>query len=415
MTTITTSSPQQAQAFLDRYHAVEEFLNANCVERKDDIELLLLSMIAGVDLLLLGDPGVGKTYMIELVTDHCIVGADLFTHLCAKDQSVGEILGERDVNALKQGITARVMLGMLPQANFAYLDEIFKSSPPMLNPMLDIFAKRQLKVGGKVIDCGQLVTIFMSSNELPDREDLMAFRDRIAITKFVEAVKSPEGRRRVSELQLGQAVNGIDTNGLDPFTLDEITAMREQAKMIAVPDGIIDIMGEIEQQCLEARHPISQRRKRDIWRMVKAKAWARGGDTVRADDFMVAQHMLWNLASDAASSHDIVLKHANTFVRKAAAIEAELEPIMAEMDKLKEQIETATTRDQKLDLQQSGYHFIRDLQDVVDKAKGYIKQGQHEGQDINDLRDALQKVQKAQKWTTAQLTGVDDDDEEDDD
>lgn len=401
------------------YQNIEEWLNLNCIERREDIKLMLLSAVSAVDPLFLGDPGVGKTYMIELLVNHCIVqddgsslGHELFSHLCAKDQSPGELLGEKDLMALQQGRTARVMDGMLPTAIFAYLDEIFKSSPPLLNPLLDIFAKRELKIGGSVIDCGQLVTIYMSSNELPDREDLMAFRDRIAVTKFVEPVRSPEGRRAVSQLQLGQQANGIDTTGLAPLTLSDFAQIRDQARLVTVPDTVIDIMGQIEQQCLEARHPVSQRRKRDMWKMAKAHAWARGSDTVSTDDFMILEHMLWNLASDAPSAHEIVLKFANQFVRKAAAIEEELEPIMAEMDRLKEQIETATDREAKLDLQQSGYHFIRDLQDVVAKAKDYIKQGEGEGHDVTALKEALGKVTRAQKWTTAQLTGTDMEDDE---
>src|SRR3974390_2233031 len=214
MATVPIALTTPMQDLLDRLNHVRDWLNIYCIERKEEIDLQLLATIAAIDMLLLGDWGVGKTWQIELMVKHCIVhddgtslGHDLFTHLCAKDQSVGEILGERDVLALQQGRVARITAGMLPTAVFAYLDEIFKSSPPLLNPLLDIFAKRELKIGGSVLDCSQLVTIFMSSNELPDREDLMAFRDRIAITKFVEGVRSPEGRRKVTDMQLAYTAN----------------------------------------------------------------------------------------------------------------------------------------------------------------------------------------------------------------
>lgn len=399
---------------LDRFQSIRDFLKRYNVERDEEIELMLLAMIAPNDLLFLGDPGVGKTWAIELLTEHCITGADLFTHLCAKDQSAGEILGERDPMALKQGRVARITDGMLPTAHFAYLDEIFKSSPPMLNPLLDIYAKRQLKIGGKTHDCKQLITIFMSSNELPDREDLMAFRDRIAITKFVQPVKTPEGRRAVSMIQLGAPeVADVDTTGLVPLTLDEIQTIRKQVRGIQVSDAVLDTMGEIEQQCLEAKHPISQRRKGSIWKMVKAHAWARGGDSVRPDDFMIAEHMLWNLASDVESAHNIVLRYANRFMRRAKALREELEPIMADMDQLKQQLDDADTREAKLSVQQSGYHFMQKLESLKDKARDYMKEGEYEGQDISDLRDALAEVKRATKWTKGVLFGTDEDEEDD--
>lgn len=398
---------------LDRYNSIRDFLRKYNVERDEEIDLMLRALISGVDLLFLGDPGVGKTWAIELLVNHCIPGGELFTHLCAKDQSVGEILGERDLLALQQGKVARIMDGMLPTATVGYLDEVFKASPPLLNPLLDIFAKRELKIGGRTIDCSQLLSIFMSSNELPDREDLMAFRDRIAITKFVESVKNPDGRKQVSRIQLGADTTGIDTTSLMPLTTTEITALRAQVKHITVSEAMLETMDEIEQKCLEAKHAISQRRKRDIWKMVKAAAWTRGGDAVRTDDFMVAEHMLWNLASDAKSAHDIVLKYANQFARRAQAIATSLEPIMAEMDKLKVQIEAAQTRDEKLSIQQSGYHFIKDIQEVKDKCRDYIREGLTEEQDVQELKDALAEVKRAEKWTTQQLTGATDDDDED--
>jgi MoxR-like ATPase len=403
-------------ALLDRYASARAFLRRYNIERDEEIDLMLQATIARVDVLFLGDPGVGKTHAIELMTEHCLTGAELFTHLCAKDQSAGEILGERDPMALKQGKVARITSGMLPTAHVGYLDEVFKSSPPMLNPLLDIFAKRQLKVGGKTHDCSQLAIIFMSSNELPDREDLMAFRDRIAITKFVEAVKSPEGRKAISRIQLSLDTAGIDTSGLQPLTLDELIAIRKEANQVQVSDAMIDVMDQIEQKCLEAKHPISQRRKGSIWKMVKAHAWARGDTAVRPDDFMVAQHMLWNHASDVESAHDIVLKYANRFQRRAQALKEELEPIMSKMDSVKLEIDAAASRADKLKVQQTGYHFITELAELEDKAKDYIKEGELENQDVHDLRDALHEITRASKWTVKSLTGGDpDEDEEDED
>src|SRR5947209_212178 len=145
------------------------FLNKHNVERREEIELLGLSTIGGVDLLFLGDPGVGKTWVSELLVNECLVDMSLFTHLLAKDMSADELLGPRDIMAMKSGKIARLMDGYAPTANFCYWDEVFKASPPLLNPMLDLLANRLLKVGGQVVDCSHLITILMSSNDLPDR------------------------------------------------------------------------------------------------------------------------------------------------------------------------------------------------------------------------------------------------------
>jgi MoxR-like ATPase len=194
-----------ATSLLDTYQKIYDpqdgFLAKYNIERDQEIELLGLSTIAGVDVLFLGDPGVGKTWAIELQL-MCIEDAELFDVLLQKDMSADEVLGPRSLVALKDDRIERLIHGFLPTANFAYLDEVFKASPTLLNPLLDIGANRVLKVAGKKIDCKQLISIYYSSNELPDREDLMAFRDRIGVTKYVEPVRTPEGKRAVTDIQL---------------------------------------------------------------------------------------------------------------------------------------------------------------------------------------------------------------------
>jgi hypothetical protein len=186
------------------------FLAKHNVERDEEIEILGLCTTSGVDGLLLGEPGVGKTWMIELLLQ-CLPGAELFNTLIMKEMSADEVLGPRSLKALKDDQLVRLTLGFMPEANFAYLDEIFKGPPPVLNALLSLMAERKLKFAGKVIDCSQLISIIMSSNELPEREDLLAMRDRIGLTKFVQAVRSPEGKRQVADIQ----IDYIERGGLD--------------------------------------------------------------------------------------------------------------------------------------------------------------------------------------------------------
>ncbi len=313
------------------------FLRRYNIERNEEIELLGLSTISGVDTLFLGDPGVGKTWAIELLVEHCLTDMELFSILLAKDMSADEVLGPRDIMAMKQGRISRLMDGYMPLANYAYLDEVFKASPPLLNPLLDIMANRVLKVGGQVHELRQLITILMSSNELPDREDLQAFRDRIGITKFVHPVRSPDGRRAVTDIQLEYQASAdqVDTTGLNPLSLDDIHAIRAEVRQIEVGDAIRQIMVDMQQKWTEAGHPPSQRRVGQMWKIVKARAWANGRNEVVADDFLPVQHMAWNHPDDAGSAREIVLEFASVFTRKAQRLREALEPVLAELESLR--------------------------------------------------------------------------------
>lgn len=408
---MTTTAPPTTDLHT-RFVAVQDFLRRHNIERDEDIELLLLSVISGVDALFLGEPGVGKTHMIELLVKHGLSDMTMFTHLFAKDQSADEVLGPRDIMAMKNGSIARLTNGYMPDANVAYADEVFKASPPMLNPLLDLLANRVLKVGGNVKDCSQLIAIVMSSNELPDREDLQAFRDRIGITKVVQPVQTPEGRRAVTDLQLDMQVNGIDATGVTPLTLDDVHAIQTEAKAVGVNEACRQIMVDAQQKWLEKGHAPSQRRIGQMWKVVKAHAWAAGRTEVVADDFMVCQHLAWNHPDHARSAREVIIEFASQFTRKAARFRETMEPIMHSMEELRVKLDATADESEKMNLMNEGFKFLRQLRELNRDVKQEIKAGDAAGQDVSSLRELATEVAKLDKWAVGALTGDDEDDDD---
>lgn len=397
-----------ASTRLTQFQDIAAFLKSQNVERDEDIDLLMLSVISGVDALFLGDPGVGKTWMIELLVNDCLTDMSLFSHLLAKDQSATEILGPPNPMAMKAGKVERFTDGFLPTSNVAYLDEVFKSSPPQLNPLLDLMANRVLKVGGSVMDCKQLIAIIMSSNELPDREDLLAFRDRIGMTKYVQPVKSPEGRRAVTDIQLGFQTGGIDTSAVVPLTLADIETIRDEVRQVTVNDACRQIMVDAQQKWLEAGHPPSQRRIGQMWKVVKAHAWSNGRHDVVADDFLPCQHMAWNHPDDAESARSVILEFASVFTRKAQRAREAMEPIAQAMESLRTKLDAAT-EDEKDDLMNDGFKFIRQLRKLGREVKVQVKEGEQQGQDTSLLKELSDDINRLDKWAENALTGADED------
>lgn len=393
---------------LTRFNTIREFLERHNVERKEEIDLLLTSILARVDALFLGEPGVGKTYMIELLVGHCLTDMRMFSHLLAKDMSADEVLGPRDIMAMKDGKIRRITEGYLPEAHVGYLDEVFKASPPMLNPLLDITANRVLKMGGETVSCDQLIAVVMSSNELPDREDLQAFRDRIGITKLVEPVRTAEGRRAVTELQLDQQSNGIDASGVEPLTLGEIEEIRAEVKDVTVPEAIREMMGDAQQKWLEAGHAPSQRRIGQMWRVIKAHAWMAGRDEVSADDLLPCQHMAWNKPDDYKSARAIILEYATAFTRKAEELRQAMEPILSGMDQLRTNVEAAEDETAKDSLIEEGFKLLRQMNKLKGKAIKQIGEGKQQGQDVSTLEEVLAEIDKSHAWAEQMLSATDD-------
>lgn len=410
MATATATAPSaaaQGSTLVPRFKAVEQMMDDNNVERKEEIELILLSVLGGVDVLFLGDPGVGKTYMLELFTNHGLVNAALFNHMIFKEAGVEELIGPRSIAGLKNDEIRRITNGYLPEADTAILDEIFKGSPAVLNAMLDIFANRILKVGGQTIDCSQLQTILMASNELPDREDLNPFRDRIGITKMVEPVKTPEGRKRVAKIQLGQIAGGVTTE-VEPLALADVQTARGEVDAIKVPDPIIDMMCDAQQKWLEAGHPPSQRRMKQMWKVVKAHAWLAGRAEATADDLVPCQHMAFNLLEHAASAREVILEYASAFTRKAERLRQSLEPVLVAAEELKQKIEAAESTEDQEALMDSGVKFIRQLRTLRKEGESQLKEGTAQGQDVSSLTTVLDEITRSETWAKTALTGTED-------
>jgi hypothetical protein len=67
----------------------------------------------------------------------------------------------------------RVTTGKLPEAEFAFVNEISKSNSAVLNTMLSIVNEREFHNDGGPMQC-RLVTLFGASNELPQGRELFA-------------------------------------------------------------------------------------------------------------------------------------------------------------------------------------------------------------------------------------------------
>lgn len=394
------------------FNRKDGFMAAYNVEREEQIELLGISLISGIDPLFLGDPGTGKTWMIELLLK-LLDGAreeDFFNTLVFKETPADDLLGPRDVMAMKQSKIARMTDGFLPTAVIAYLDEIFKASPTLVNSLLDIMANRKLKVGRTIHDVSQLLCVFASSNELPDREDMLPFRDRFGLTNFVHPVRTPEGRKEVMKIQdeYQAGAGKIDLSSAPVLTLDEVGEIRTEVMGIHFPDPVKEILATCMERWEGKGFLPSMRRQGQMIRGLKARAWTNGRDHVTTDDLILLQHMAWNHPDHATDAREVVMEFANVFARKGAAMREALEPILAELDRIKTEITNAGGEPSE-DHMTAAFTVMRNLRRMKRDAKQEIEQGHTAGHDTTDLERVLDDVNRAFSWVETTITGADED------
>jgi MoxR-like ATPase len=76
--------------------------------------------------------------------------------------------------------------GMLPEAEVAFLDEVFLGSTAILNTLLGILNERRFRKGSTILNCPLRICVG-ASNALPDDPALAAFADRFLLRTFVQS------------------------------------------------------------------------------------------------------------------------------------------------------------------------------------------------------------------------------------
>jgi MoxR-like ATPase len=79
---------------------------------------------------------------------------------------------------------------MVPEAEVAFLDEVFLGSTAILNTLLGILNERGFRRGATVLSCPLRLCV-AATNSLPDDVSLAAFADRFLARVFLDPVPDP--------------------------------------------------------------------------------------------------------------------------------------------------------------------------------------------------------------------------------
>lgn len=183
----------------DTAREVRDALAAACrglVEREVLVDLVALAAVAGEHLLVIGPPGTAKSEAVRRAAR--ATGASVFEYLLGRFTEPSEIFGPVDLRKLREGLVVTETRGMLPEAELAFLDEVFQGSTAILNTLLGILNERTFRRGHTQVACPLRVCVG-ASNALPDDESLAAFADRFLLRAFLEPVPAP----RLEELLEG--------------------------------------------------------------------------------------------------------------------------------------------------------------------------------------------------------------------
>lgn len=165
---------------------VIEPLKRRFVGRDEVVELIALAVVSGEHLFLHGPPGTAKSALIRQFAE--ATRGHYFEYLLTRFSEPNEIFGPIDLAKLREGTVATVTTGMLPEAEFAFLDELFNSNSAILNNLLSVLNERVYRRGAETHRL-PLLSLFSASNHLPEDEALRALFDRFLLRCHVDNLK----------------------------------------------------------------------------------------------------------------------------------------------------------------------------------------------------------------------------------
>ena len=176
--------------------AAVEDAGRGLVERAALVQTIALAAVAREHLLVVGPPGTAKSEAVRRIARS--IRGRYFEYLLGRFTEPSEIFGPVDLRRLRQGVVETETAGMLPEAEIAFLDEVFLGSTAILNTLLGILNERVFRRGHTEMPCPLRLCVG-ASNALPDDPALAAFADRFLVRVFIDPIPDP----RLEELLEG--------------------------------------------------------------------------------------------------------------------------------------------------------------------------------------------------------------------
>ncbi|MEW5935842.1 MAG: AAA family ATPase, partial [Bacillota bacterium] len=232
---------------------VESYLQSRFFERAEVVRGCLLALLAREHVLLLGPPGTAKSQLVNELA--ACLGLRYFSWLLTRFSTPEELFGPVSLRALQEDRYARVTAGKLPEAEVAFLDEVFKASSAILNTLLGVMNERVFFNDGQGTRV-PLVSLFGASNEVPQGDDesaLQAFSARFLLRYQVQPLAEQSAFRAMLDLC------EPDASARPVLPREELFRAQEEAARVEVPSEVKDAVFALRKELADQGVVISDR------------------------------------------------------------------------------------------------------------------------------------------------------------
>ncbi len=280
---------------IQKLQRLSKKLKAYFKERDDLIDVMMLAPICEQHVVVFGPPGEAKSAAIEALCNH-ILNIVYYEYQLFKSTTPDEVLGHYSLSEFKQDKLVRVTADKLPEAEIAYLDELFNASSALLNSCNGILNEHKFQ--RKRVP---LWACYAATNFEPEDKELVAFHDRFAFRIYVDRIQSKDNFAAMLQLPT------MTIDDSCAITKNEMVELQRRVKTIEwkpILDKIVLIWDLLRREAID----VSDRRYRWCIRALQASALINGRDHVNDSDLLVLQHMLWTEKTQIPRVRDILLK-----------------------------------------------------------------------------------------------------------
>jgi MoxR-like ATPase len=311
-----------------KFQQLQKEMEGHLFERHEELEGLMLALLSRQHLLLIGPKGAAKSLMIRMLA-HSIEGAKYFERLLTRFTLPDELFGPVSISALKKDRFSRLTRGYLPEANFAFLDEIWKANSSILNSLLSLINERLFYNDGEVLEC-PLETLMGASAELPQEEALSALYDRFLLRYQVKYI-AEDGH--LLEMMADSRDPVLKTR----ISLKEIHESRDAVASVEIDRPLLESVAKVRRRLGAEGLSLSDRRYKESLSVIRAKAWLQGRTYAVEDDLAVLANILWDDPASEPMVRGLVLDIANPAEKRAREIADGLQVALKNLQGLEEE------------------------------------------------------------------------------
>jgi MoxR-like ATPase len=334
---------------------VVEPLATRFVGRSEVLDLIALAAAAGEHLFLYGPPGTAKSAVVRAFAR--AVQCRYFEYLLTRFSEPNEIFGPVDIARLREGVIATVTTGMLPEAEFAFLDELFNANSAILNNLLTVLNERIYRRGAEVHSL-PLISVFAASNHLPDDDALQALFDRFLLRVRVDSLPRSQMPMLLASGWALEQSGTSESVEVAPLTADDLRELGRRALQVdlaPIQPTYVDAVQKVRDLGVQ----LTDRRAVKLLKLIAASAASCDRTQAQLSDLWVLRH-IWDraeqigplttligtlLASEPAPEKPHPQAHRAEQV-SAEALATELEQLKTQLQPSLKLLEAARLREQ---------------------------------------------------------------------